>query len=167
VLHFFYYFHKKRVGQCRGQSRWKIKIESIVLSWVASLYVTPPDIIFDNKNFIITKYFVEKYNLCNKGPNFKWNSKDLEDEEVEELFKKAISRNCYRYYHIDNKELITKVETLWMMLHQKNQVPCNRMINKAEAKGIIYEWKGKLVNWCVFVRWMIWDQLWSLQFLEA
>jgi predicted GNAT family N-acyltransferase len=86
-------------------------------------------------------------------------SKDLEDEEMEELFEKAISRNCCRYYHIDNKELITKVETLWMISHQRTQVPCNRMINKVEAKGIIYEWKGKPMNWCVFVRWMIWDQL--------
>jgi hypothetical protein len=85
--------------------------------------------------------------------------KDLEDEEVEELFEKAISRNCYRYYHMDNKEFITKVETLWMISHQRTQVPCNLMINKVEAKGIIYGWKGKPVNWCVFVRWMIWDQL--------
>jgi hypothetical protein len=85
--------------------------------------------------------------------------KDLEDEEVEELFEKAISRNCYRYYHIDNKEFIIKVETLWMISHQRTQVPCNLMINKVEAKDIIYGWKGKPVNWCVFVGWMICDQL--------
>jgi hypothetical protein len=85
--------------------------------------------------------------------------KDLEDEEVEELFEKAISRNGYRYCHIDNEKLITKIKTLWMILHQRTQVPCNHMINKVEAKGIVYEWKGKLVNWCVFVGWMIWDQL--------
>jgi ferredoxin-thioredoxin reductase catalytic subunit len=72
--------------------------------------------------------------------------KDLEDEEVEELFEKAINKNGYRFCHIDNEELITRVETLWMISHQITQVPCNCMINKAEAKGIIYEWKGKPVN---------------------
>jgi hypothetical protein len=33
------------------------------------MYATTPNIIFDEKNFIIKKDFVEKYDLCNKGPN--------------------------------------------------------------------------------------------------
>jgi hypothetical protein len=88
----------------------KIKTKGAILSWVAPLYATPLDIIFDKKNLNTRKDFVEKYDLCNKGPNPKCLriGKDLEEEEVEELFGKAISRNGYRYCHTDNEEFITK-----------------------------------------------------------
>jgi hypothetical protein len=62
------------------------------------------------------KDFIEKYDLCNKGGKSQMRlGKDLEDEEVEELFEKAISRNGYRFCHIDNEEFITRVKTLWMI----------------------------------------------------
>jgi hypothetical protein len=41
------------------------------------------------------------------------------------------------------------------------------MINKAKAKDIVYERKGKPLNFCVFVKWTIWDQLQRLQSFDA
>jgi len=37
------------------------------------------------------------------------------------------------------------------------------MINKVEVRGIVCELKGKQVNWCVFAKWTIHDQLRRLQ----
>jgi hypothetical protein len=37
--------------------------------------------------------------------------------------------------------LISNVETLWMVTHQKTQVPSTWLINKVEAWGIVYEKK--------------------------
>jgi hypothetical protein len=43
--------------------------------------------------------------------------------------------------------LIAKVETLWMIMHQRTQVPNTWMINIAKAPRITYEIKiGKRVN---------------------
>ncbi len=41
------------------------------------------------------------------------------------------------------------------------------MINKVEARGLVYEWKGKQVNWCVFGEWTICNQLQRLQSYEG
>jgi hypothetical protein len=41
------------------------------------------------------------------------------------------------------------------------------MINKIKARGIVYERKGKKVNWCVLVVWTIHDQLCRLQSLDV
>jgi hypothetical protein len=58
-------------------------------------------------------------------------------------------------------EFVKKVEHLWMITHQRTQVPNTRLINLAEAKGIVYELrKGKdAVNWCVHAEWTCHDQL--------
>jgi hypothetical protein len=41
------------------------------------------------------------------------------------------------------------------------------MINKAKIRRIVCELKGKQVNWCMFAKWTIDDQLCRLQSLEA
>jgi hypothetical protein len=54
------------------------------------------------------------------------------------------------------KAFISKVETLWMIMHQRTQEPNTWMINKVEARKITYEIKiGKKVNWCVLAKWTI------------
>jgi hypothetical protein len=79
-------------------------------------------------------------------------------KEVEALFKPYTFKNGYKYSFSDEK-LISSVETLWMATHQRTQAPRSWLINKAKAQGIMYEKKGKQINWCVFVEWMIRDQL--------
>ncbi len=116
----------------------KIKLEDIVSSWVALLYGTPPNIIFDRRTSISKNQFFEKFGLCNKGPSSK-HLKIRKDAKVEEFFGNPINRNGYRYCHLDNEELIIRVELLWMIVHQRTQVPCIRMINMVEARGLVYE----------------------------
>jgi hypothetical protein len=72
------------------------------------------------------------------------------------------------YYQNEDEALIAKVETLWMIIHQRTKVSNTRMINIAEAHGITYEIKtGKKVNWCILAKWTICNQLRRLQTLEA
>jgi hypothetical protein len=99
----------------------KIKLEDIVSSWVALLHGTPPNNIFDRRTSISKNQFFDKYGLCNKGPSPKDLKirKDLKDTEVEEIFGKPINRNGYRYCHLNNEELIIRVELLWMIVHQR------------------------------------------------
>jgi hypothetical protein len=75
------------------------------------------------------------------------------------LFGPSISKNEYRYCHKNDEELIVHVETLWMAMHQKTQVLHTHMINKEKARGIVFEQKSNQVNWCVFIKWTIYDQL--------
>jgi hypothetical protein len=63
------------------------------------------------------------------------------------------NHNGYRYCHYEDEALISKVETLWMIMHQRTQVPNIRMINKAETCKIAYEIKiGKKVNSCMLAK---------------
>ncbi len=55
---------------------------------------------------------------------------------------------------------------LWMIIHQITQVPCIQMINNAEARGLVYERRGKQLNWCMFGEWTICDQFRKLQSYE-
>jgi hypothetical protein len=55
------------------------------------------------------------------------------------FFGKPINRIRYKYCHLNNEELIIRVELLWMIVHQRTQVPCTRIINKVEARGLVYE----------------------------
>jgi hypothetical protein len=46
-----------------------------------------------------------------------------------------------------------------MVTHQRTQVPNTRLINAAEAKGLVYEIKKKDMNWCLHAEWTCHDQL--------
>ncbi len=71
--------------------------------------------------------------------------------EVVALFG-PFSHNGYRYYHNEDEALIARVETLWMIMHQRTHVPNTRMINQAETCRIAYEIKiMKKMNQCVLV----------------
>jgi hypothetical protein len=92
--------------------------------------------------------------------------KEIEKEVV--MSFGPCSRNNYKYYLTKDKALISRIETLWMIMHQRTQVPNTWMINKAETCKIVYKIKiRKKVNWCVLVEWTICNQLRRLQSLEA
>jgi hypothetical protein len=85
-----------------------------------------------------------------------------------EAFFGPCNHNGYRYCHNKDEARISRVETLWMITHQRTQVPNIRMINKAKTHGIVYEIKTrKKVNWCVLAKWTIRNQLRRLQYLES
>jgi hypothetical protein len=49
--------------------------------------------------------------------------KEVEESKVEALFEPYILKNGYKYSFSDDEKLISNVETLWMVTHQKTQVP--------------------------------------------
>lgn len=54
-----------------------------------------------------------------------------------------------------------------MIAHHKTQVPNMRLINKVEVQGFVCEKKSCPMNWVVFAKWTIWDQLRKIQALES
>jgi hypothetical protein len=101
--------------------------------------------------------FWEKYGISNERitPKRLRIGKEIKENEVVGLFG-LCSCNGYKYCQNEDKALITKVETLWMIMHQRTKVPNIRMINIAEAHEITYEIKTmKKVNWCDLIKWTI------------
>lgn len=137
------------------KTRAKVKINGASPTcYVDPLHGTKPNIIFDKTIELSWRNFWEKYDIYNKGITSKRLKigKYIEEEEVVILFGPC-NRNGYRYCHYEDEALISKVETLWMIMHQRTQVPNIQMINKAEAYGITYEIKiGKKVNWCALAK---------------
>jgi hypothetical protein len=133
------------------------------------LYGTKLDIIFDKKIKLSRRSFWEKYGICNKGiaPKRLKIRKEIEEKEVVALFGPC-NCNKYKYYHTKDEALISRVETLWMIMHQRMHLPNTQMINNTKACEIAYEIKTwKKVNWCMLAKWTIRDQLYKLQSLEV
>jgi len=78
--------------------------------------------------------------LCNRGitPKQIKIGIHLEEADVESLFGPRQNGNGYQYATMD-EEFVRKVETMWMICHQKTVVPNTRMVNVSEAKGFAYE----------------------------
>jgi hypothetical protein len=134
-------------------------------SWVDPLYACQPEILWDRKSVVTRDWFAEKYNLCNRGitPKQIKIGCHLEEADVESLFGPRQNGNGYRYATMD-KEFVRKVETMWMICHQKTVVPNTRMVNVSEAKGFAYEIvKKKETNWALFAEWTCRDQLKKLR----
>jgi hypothetical protein len=134
-------------------------------SWVDPLYACQPEILWDRKSLVTRDWFVEKYNLCNRGitPKQIKIGIHLEEADVESLFGPQQNGNGYRYATMD-EEFVRKVETMWMICHQKTSVPNTRMVNVSEAKGFAYEIvKKKDTNWALFAEWTCRDQLKKLR----
>lgn len=150
-------------GLERGQVRKKkVKVEGAPSpSWVDPLYAEQPTIAWNRVDPISRNVFEEKYGLCNKGvaPRRLKYGVHLEESEVDEMFGPKVN-NGYRYSWSEDVEFVKKVERLWMITHQRTQVPNTRLINVSEAKGLVYEiTKKKDVNWCVHAEWSCRDQL--------
>ena len=109
-------------------------------SWVDPLYACQPEIFWDRKSLVTRYWFVEKYGLCNRviTPKQIKIGQHLEEADVETLFEPRHNGNGYRYAACD-EEFVHKVETMWMICHQKTVVPNTRMMNVSEAKGFAYE----------------------------
>ena len=134
-------------------------------SWVDPLYACQPEIYWDRKSLVTRDWFVEKYNLCNRGitPKQIKIGIHLEEADVESLFGPRQNGNGYRYATMD-EDFVRKVETMWMICHQKTVVPNTRMVNVSEAKGFAYELvKKKETNWALFAEWTCRDQLKKLR----
>ena len=134
-------------------------------SWVDPLYACQPEIFWDRKSLVTRDWFVEKYGLCNRGitPKQIKIGQHLEEADVETLFGPRHNGNGYRYAACD-EEFVRKVETMWMICHQKTVVPNTRMVNVSEAKGFAYEIvKKKECNWALFAEWTCRDQLKKLR----
>jgi hypothetical protein len=134
-------------------------------SWVDPLYACQPEILWDRKSLVTRDWFTEKYSLCNRGitPKQIKIGIHLEEADVESLFGPRQNGNGYRYATMD-EEFVRKVETMWMICHQKTVVPNTRMVNVSEAKGFAYEIvKKKETNWALFAEWTCRDQLKKLR----
>ena len=134
-------------------------------SWVDPLYACQPEILWDRKSLVTRDWFVEKYNLCNRGitPKQIKIGVHLEEADVESLFGARQNGNGYRHATMD-EAFVRKVETMWMICHQKTVVPNTRMVNVSEAKGFAYEIvKKKKTNWALFAEWTCRDQLKKLR----
>ena len=134
-------------------------------SWVDPLYACQPEIHWDRKSLVTRDWFVEKYNLCNRGitPKQIKIGIHLEEADVESLFGPRQNGNGYRYATMD-EDFVRRVETMWMICHQKTVVPNTRMVNVSEAKGFAYEIvKKKDTNWALFAEWTYRDQLKKLR----
>jgi hypothetical protein len=68
--------------------------------------------------------------------------KEVKESKVEALFEPCIFRNGYKHSFNHDEKLISSVETLWMVTHQKTQIPSNQLINKAKARGMVHAKKG-------------------------
>jgi hypothetical protein len=70
---------------------------------------------------LFTKDFVEKYDLCCEGlsPKHIKIPRDLTIKGVTKVFGLVVHWNGYSYLHYVNPILIAKIETLFMIVHQK------------------------------------------------
>lgn len=149
----------------RGNPRLKKKIKvegASSLSWVDPLYAEKPDLLWNRVEPVKKTDFEKKYGLSNQGipPKRLKIPLHVTEAEIEKLFGQKVS-NGYSYSWSEDVEWVRKVERMWMITHQRTQVPNTRLINAAEAKGLAYELKKgeKAVNWCVHAEWSCRDQL--------
>ena len=130
-------------------------------SWVEPMYASQPDILWDRKTVVGREWFVEKYKLHNHGitPKQIKIGQHLEEADVESLFGPRQNGNGYKYSQCA-EDFVMRVESMWMICHQKTVVPNTRMVNVSEAKGWAYEIvKKRETNWALFAEWTCRDQL--------
>jgi hypothetical protein len=117
---------------------------------VNPLYGKVPHIIAQGAEFINPSHFAEVYNLNHQGqcPKTLKVPKDLKESKVEALFGEFVNKNGYKYMQCGNPQLIPCIENLWMVLHQKTQLPSSHLIPIAKTKNIVCEKKGShVMNW--------------------
>lgn len=140
-----------------SRGKRKVKVEGDPApSFIDPLYAEQPKIVWNRVDPILRDAFEKEYGLCNKGlaPKRLRFGVHLEESEVEAVFGPRASANGYRYANSEDVEWVKKIELIWMQTHQRTQVPNTRMINLAEAKGLVYEKKAnKQTNWCVHAEW--------------
>ena len=146
------------------RKRKKVKVEgSPLLSWVEPLYAEQPSLCWNRVDPISRKAFEKAYGLNNQGipPKRLKFGMHLEESEVDARFGARVGNNGYNYSYLEDTEFVKRIDWLWMITHQRTQMPNTRLINLSEAKGVVYENKKrkKDVNWCVHAEWTCCDQL--------
>ena len=142
----------------------KVKLEGDAsLSCIEPLYAKQPSLCWNRSDPVTRAAFEKAYGLSNQEIPLKRLKfgVHLEESEVDELFGPRVGSNGYSYSYLEDTEFVRRVERLWMITHQRTQVPNTRLINLAEAKGLAYEKKKgkKSINWCVHAEWTCRDQL--------
>jgi hypothetical protein len=59
--------------------------------------------------------------------------RDFEEAKVENVFGSCINKNGYQYTWCGDEEIIVEVESLWMIIHQRTQLPHTRIFNKVKT----------------------------------
>jgi hypothetical protein len=130
----------------------KIKVERDYNSPVNKPRFTSPFYVqihkIGNERCMIQIHFVEQYDISVQGlsPKHVKVPKDIAEKDIFKLFGPLANKNGYNYVHIDYPKFIEKMESLWMIIHQKPYVPTSRLISMGMAKGLACEKMGKLMN---------------------
>jgi hypothetical protein len=71
-------------------------------------------------------------------------------EDVAKYFGLVHNKNGYSYVFCEDPMFIEKVETLWMLIHQKRCVPSTRLVSLSFTKKVYGHQRGKnkLSNVC-------------------
>jgi hypothetical protein len=85
--------------------------------FVVPLYTKVPQL--GDSGLISSKEFAKHYELCSKGLNPKKNTnpEDVIVEEVHKCFRHVHNKNGYSYVFSEDFVVITKVESLWMVIY--------------------------------------------------
>lgn len=99
----------------------------------------------DGNRSFTKKQFTQKYNLCFLGLNPKQVRvpRYYTKEKFTKLFSRVVNKNGHHYMECGNPKLITNIENLWMIIHQKPYVLARKMITLGMAQGLVYELNGK------------------------
>ncbi len=117
------------------------------------LYKTIPEL--DDGGPISHREFVEQYGCSSKGlsPKRIKIPRDVTMEEIHKYFGPVHNKNGYSYVFNENPEIIAKVESLWMIIHQKTYVPASRIIFLGMARRVVMDLKGDKMNWVMYIEW--------------
>jgi hypothetical protein len=118
------------------------------------LYVEVPKI--GDSSPIFHKEFAETCGLSIEGMNLKRTMilRDLTTKEVSKKFGPIQNKNGHNYVHNEDLVLITKVERLWMLVHQRACVPTTKMMSLDFVRGMTMELKGRRMNWALYTKWI-------------
>jgi hypothetical protein len=130
----------------------KIKVEGYYNSLINKPMFTSPFYVkipkLGDEICMIQIHFVKQYDISAQGlsPKHVKVPKDIAKKYIFKLFEPLANKNGYNYVHTDDPKFIEKMESLWMIIHQKPYVPTSRLISMGMAKGLACEKMGKLMN---------------------
>jgi hypothetical protein len=78
--------------------------------------------------------------------------RDITLEEVSRIFGPIVNR--YSYVHNKDPDFICKIETLWMIVHQKPYMLASILIPLGMVQRLTFEKvHGKNMKWTLYVEW--------------
>jgi len=87
--------------------------------------------------------------------------RDITLEEVSRIFGPIVNRNGYSYVRNKDSDFIRKIETLWMIVHQKPHINASRLIPLGMVQRLTFEKvHGKNMKWAFYVEWTNNEQHW-------